>query len=115
MSRTAAYFHRTPLTIWPVTFSTDGYNTKIPGAPFIVMCNYSQDNKSKVDSDGVEFIPKYIFYVTATRGQIQRNSLALLGNHLSAPTPPNERETIRDVQEKFVQQGLGTPDITVFV
>lgn len=115
MSRTATFFHRNVLTVWPVTYSTDGYNTETAGTPFTVMCNYSQDNRSRVDKDGVEFIPKYTFYVTAAPGQISRGSLVLLGDHTAEPTPPGENEVVRFVQETEVQIGLGNPDITVFV
>jgi len=115
MSRTATRFHRDRLTVWPITGTTQGYNTPIYGAPFTVRCNYSTDNKASVDSNGVEFIPKFVFYVTAAPGQIKRNDRVMLGIHTDMPEPSSNAEIVRVENVKRVQRGLGSPDVTVMV
>ena len=115
MSRTASRFHTDILTVWPVVISDDGYNTVSTGTPFSVRCNYDQNNRTVVDGDGTEFIPKFTFYVTATTGQIKRGMRVLIGDHTSSSSTPEGAEIVRQVSETKVQRGLGSPDIVVYV
>lgn len=65
MGRISARFQTSVMTVWPVTYSDDGYNTEVYGDPFLLKCEYSQQQKSVVDDSGVQFIPSWTFHVSA--------------------------------------------------
>lgn len=143
MGRISARFQTEQLTVWPVNSRSDMGRPEY-GAPFLLRCEYSQNNRSTVDDDGVEFIPSWTFFVGSTTmpgedvtydgeqlyydGQllffssavttnpldVLRGYLCALGDYTGSSTPTADAKPIRAVR---IQQNLrrqGSPDVTLY-
>ena len=86
----STWSYTSALTVWPVT--NDAYGQPTFGPPQRFKGTFGQTSESKIDEQGVEFVPASVYW---TRYAVQKGWYIARGTHIG--NPPPDAEIIRKI------------------